>query len=135
MCPPPPEFNKGDGSDSPVVGRGKPAGAPPRWRAEDAHKNNCCPIHGCKWSEKNCSVVAGTVRPGPCPICLGVDDDRPTKDAYMAACSALWRHREAEDKLAAANKALIEKNKSLRSKIRLLRKRAAADRRKQTKNF
>jgi len=61
--------------------------------------------------------------------------DRPTKDAYEAACRALWRHRDGEEKLAAANKNLIEKNKSLRNKIRLLRKRAAADRRKQTKGF
>ena len=133
MCLLPPEYPKGDGSDSPVVGRDKPAGATPRWRAEDAHKNNCCSLHGCFWSEKDCPVVAGMIRPGPCRICL--DADRPTKDAYLAACKALWRHREAEEKLTEANKALIEKNKSLRSKIRLLRKRAAADRRKQTKNF
>jgi len=126
---------KGDGSDSScgesaTSSRGNLL---PRWRIADAHKDKCCRLHGCHWSEKDCGVVLGTIRPGPCRICL--DADRPTKDAYMAACSALWRHREAEEKLAAANKVLIEKNKSLRSKIRLLRKRAAADRRKQTKNF
>jgi len=106
----------------------------PRWRAVNAHKDNCCAgKHGCKWSEKDCPVVAGTVRPGPCRICL--DMDRPTKEAYEAACRALWRHREGEEKLAAANKALATKNKELRDTIRLLRKRAAADRRKQTKHF
>jgi hypothetical protein len=107
----------------------------PRWRIGDAHKNNCCALHGCKWSEKDCPVVAGTVRPGPCPTCLGIDDERPTKDAYMAACRALWMHREAEERLAAANKILSSKNKNLRNQLRLLKKRAAADRRKQTKHF
>jgi len=107
----------------------------PRWRVGDAHKNNCCALHGCKWSEKDCPVVAGTVRPGPCQKCLGVEDDRPTKEAYMAACRALWMHREAEERLAAANKILSSKNKNLRNQLRLLKKRAAADQRKQTKHF
>ena len=105
----------------------------PRWRIGDAHKNNCCRIHGCKWSEKDCPVVAGTVKPGPCRICL--DMDRPTKDAYMAACKALWMHREGEEKLLAANKALAKKNKELRNRIRLLKKRAAAHQRNITKHF
>ncbi len=105
----------------------------PRWRVSDAHKNNCCAIHGCKWSEKDCPVVAGTVRPGPCRICL--DTDHPTKDAYEAACKALWKHREAEEKLAAANKILVRKNKELRNRIRLLKKRTAADNRRMTKHF
>lgn len=96
----------------------------PRWRIGEAHKNNCCALHGCKWSEKDCPVVAGTVRPGPCPICLGVENDRPTKSAYMAACSSLWKHREAEEKLTAANKALEEENAALKKKIRALRKQA-----------
>jgi hypothetical protein len=61
--------------------------------------------------------------------------DRPTKDAYEAACRALWRHREGEEKLTAANKVLCSKNKTLRNQIRLLKKRAAADRRKMTKAF
>ena len=78
-------------------------------------------------------MVLGTVKPGPCRICL--DMDRPTKEAYEAACRALWRHREGEEKLVIANKNLIEKNKSLRSKIRRLRKRAAAHRRSETKSF
>jgi hypothetical protein len=60
---------------------------------------------------------------------------RPTPEAYEAACRALWRHREAEEKLAAANKVLCAKNKTLRNKIRLLKKRAAADRRKMTRAF
>jgi hypothetical protein len=89
----------------------------PRWRIGEAHKNNCCAIHGCKWSEKDCPVVAGT------------------KDAYMAACRALWKHREGEEKLLAANKALAKKNKELRNRIRLLKKRAAAHQRNITKHF
>ena len=105
----------------------------PRWRASDAHKNNCCALHGCRWSEKDCPVVAGTVRPGPCRICLNMD--YPTKHAYEAALKSLWRHREAEEKLAEANRVLCLKNKKLRDKIRLLNKRAAADRRRQTKAF
>ena len=105
----------------------------PRWRVANAHKDNCCALHGCRWSERDCPVVAGLARPGPCRICL--DMDRPTKDAYEAACRALWRHREGEEKLAAANKALYAKNKTLRNEIRLLKKRAAADRRKMTKAF
>lgn len=105
----------------------------PRWRAENAHKDNCCRIHGCRWSEKDCPVIFGTVRPGPCRICL--DMDRPTKAAYEAACRALWRHREGEEKLAAANAVLTKKNQELRRKLRLLHKRAAADRRKMTKAF
>lgn len=96
----------------------------PRWRIGEAHKNNCCALHGCKWSEKDCPVVAGTVRPGPCPRCLGVDDDRPTKDAYLAACKALWQHRENEEKLEDANRALAAENAQLRKKIRTLRKQA-----------
>lgn len=47
----------------------------------------------------------------------------PTKWAYMAACQALWKHRENGEKLAAANKALKAENVELRKKIRLLRKR------------
>ena len=105
----------------------------PRWRIGDAHKNNCCALHGCKWSEKDCPVVAKTERPGVCRTCQGIDTI--TKAEYENTLRILWKHRAAEAKLAAANKVLIEKNKSLRSKIRLLRKRAAADRRKQTKNF
>ena len=105
----------------------------PRWRIGDAHKNNCCTIHGCKWSEKDCPVVAGTVKPGPCRLCL--DMDRPTKEAYEAACRALWRHREGEEKLTAANKVLCSKNKTLRNQIRLLKKRAAAARRSETRAF
>ena len=105
----------------------------PRWQVEGAHKIKCCRLHGCFWSEKDCPVMAGTMRPGPCRICL--DADRPTKAAYLAACNALWRHREAEEKLTAANKALCAKNKELRNEIRLLKKRAAADRRKMTKAF
>jgi hypothetical protein len=53
----------------------------------------------------------------------------------MAACRALWKHREGEEKLAAANKALCSKNKTLRNQIRLLKKRAAAAKRIQTKHF
>ena len=105
----------------------------PRWRVANAHKDNCCKIHGCKWSEKDCPVVAGTVKPGPCRICL--DMDRPTKGAYEAACRALWRHREGEEKLTAANKVLCSKNKTLRNQIRLLKKRAAAARRTETRAF
>lgn len=107
----------------------------PRWRADYSHKDNCCALHGCRWSEKDCPVVAGTVRPGPCSICLGVNAGTPSKEAYMAACAAVWKHRESEEKLSAANRELEEKNRGLRNTIRLLRKRAAADRRKQTKNF
>jgi hypothetical protein len=106
----------------------------PRWRASDAHKNNCCAgKHGCKWSEKDCPVVLGTVKPGPCRRCLNMD--YPTADAYKAAVTALWKHREAEERLAAANKVLCSKNKTLRNQIRLLKKRAAAARRIQTKHF
>jgi hypothetical protein len=61
--------------------------------------------------------------------------DIPDRFAYEAALKALWKHREGEEKLAAANKVLCTKNKTLRNQIRLLKKRAAADRRKQTKNF
>lgn len=50
--------------------------------------------------------------------------DRPTKAAYEAACKALWKHREGEEKLEAANKVLVEKNRLLRNEIRLLKKRA-----------
>jgi hypothetical protein len=60
---------------------------------------------------------------------------RPTPEAYEAACRALWRHREGEEKLTAANKALCSKNKKLRNEIRLLKKRAAAAKRIQTKHF
>lgn len=69
-------------------------------------------------------MVAGTMRPGPCPICLGVDDDRPTKDAYLAACKALWKHRENEESLTKANQALEEENAELKKKLRALRKQA-----------
>jgi len=51
----------------------------------------------------------------------------------MAACRALWRHREGEEKLTAANRVLCEKNKNLRDQIRLLKKRAAAARRIQAR--
>ena len=105
----------------------------PRWRVANAHKDNCCAVHGCRWSEKDCPVVSGTARSGPCQKCLGVEDDRPTKAAYMAACRALWRHREGEEKLTAANRVLCEKNKNLRDQIRLLKKRAAAARRIQAR--
>jgi len=55
--------------------------------------------------------------------------DSPTKYDYEAACKALWKHREGEEKLAAANKALCAKNKKLRNEIRLLKKRAATAKR------
>ena len=105
----------------------------PRWRAANAHKDNCCRIHGCKWSEKDCPVILGHIRPGPCRICL--DMKRPTPEAYEAAVRALWRHREGEEKLAAANKVLCAKNKTLRNEIQLIKKSAAADRRKITRAF
>jgi hypothetical protein len=60
---------------------------------------------------------------------------RPTPEAYEAACRALWRHREGEEKLTAANKVLCAKNKTLRNQIRLLKKRAAAARRTETRAF
>ena len=64
-----------------------------------------------------------------------LDADRPTKEAYMAACRSLWRHREVEERLAAANKVLCAKNKKLRNVIGLLKKRAAAARRTETRAF
>ena len=89
----------------------------------EAHKNNCCTLrHGCKWSEKDCPVVLGIVKPGPCSLCL--ETNKPTKFAYEAALSSLWKHREAEEKLTAANHALEEENVELKKKIRLLRKQA-----------
>jgi len=95
--------------------------------------SRCCKKCGCFYSERDCPVVSGKERPGPCRKCLRTDI--PDRFAYEAALAALWRHREGEEKLAAANKALATKNKELRDTIRLLRKRAAADRRKQTKHF
>lgn len=144
---PPEESNKGDGPDNPCDGgettsgglnyRRKEIHVPkivtPRWRAANAHKDNCCRIHGCKWSEKDCPVVAGTVRPGPCRICL--DMKSPTPAAYEAACRALWKHREGEEKLEKLNILLTKKNKSLRDEIRLLKRRAAAARRAETRAF
>jgi hypothetical protein len=61
--------------------------------------------------------------------------DQPDPYAYEAALRALWKHRAAEEKLTAANKVLCSKNKTLRNQIRLLKKRAAAARRIQTKHF
>jgi len=97
---------------------------PPRWRVGEAHKNNCCAIHGCKWSEKDCPVVLKTARGGPCRICLDIEDKPPTKWAYEAACKALWKHRENEESLTKANQALEEENAELKKKLRALRKQA-----------
>ena len=93
----------------------------------------CCKKCGCFYSERDSPVVHGNERPGPGRKCLRTDV--PDRFAYEAALSALWRHREGEEKLAAANRALCLKNKKLRDKMKLLKKRAAADRRRQTKNF
>lgn len=97
------------------------------------HAHRCCPLHGCAYSEKDCPVVARTERPGVCRTCQSIDTI--TKAEYENTLRILWKHREGEEKLAAANKALCAKNKTLRNQIRLLKKRAAADRRKMTKAF
>jgi len=95
--------------------------------------SRCCKKCGCFYSERDCSVVSGKERPGPCRKCLRTDI--PDRFAYEAALAALWRHREGEEKLTAANKVLCSKNKTLRNQIRLLKKRAAAARRTETRAF
>ena len=95
--------------------------------------SRCCKKCGCFYSERDCSVVSGKERPGPCRKCLRTDI--PDRFAYEAALAALWRHREAEEKLMMANKVLCAKNKTLRNQIRLLKKRAAAAKRTQTRMF
>lgn len=82
----------------------------------------CCLTHGCRYSEPDCPVALGTMKPDrPCRKCIELES--PTKYDYEAAVTALWKYRDAEEKLTAANKVLEKANASLRKKIRAIRKR------------
>lgn len=60
-------------------------------KMKDVHTEHCCVIHGCKYNDKDCTVVAGkAVQSHPCEDCI--DEERSKSIAKSTAVETLHKY-------------------------------------------